>query len=267
MAPPNDAGPVSPTSDYNRFNSLQTRSGGETILSPKASRAGGHRPIPAAVLRLEGDSTLCAVRGPARPTGGHSPRSIKGFNLSTWSRNDQDLQFSQISVFQIGISLFAKKCLLSNLSWTPCICHIIIIFKVLVCACELDVMSYDTVCIPSNGIVNFKMFPILLSCVPGRVVTCDTTDSNCSRSVSSSSNHIWKECAGLGLDYWRCVISYWWNLTTCGSRYRNLAPPFASVRNAAGTLPGPRRAANRMEVTWINCTTSYNPGSRAGTVC
>ena len=49
-------------------------------------------------------------------------------------------------------------------------------------------------------------------------------------------------------------------LDLCGSRYRNLAPPFASVRDAAGTLPGPWRAANRMEVTWINCATSYNPG-------
>ena len=37
---------------------------------------------------------------------------------------------------------------------------------------------------------------------------------------------------------------------------------FASVRDAAGTLPGSRRAANRMEVTWINCATSYNPASR-----
>ena len=42
--------------------------------------------------------------------------------------------------------------------------------------------------------------------------------------MSSSSNHIWKECAGPGLGYWRCGISYGWNLTTCGSRYRNLAP-------------------------------------------
>ena len=37
--------------------------------------------------------------------------------------------------------------------------------------------------------------------------------------------------------------------TPCGSRNRNLTHPFASVRDAAGTLPGPRRAANRMEVT------------------
>ena len=62
------------------------------------------------------------------------------------------------------------------------------------------------------------------------------------------------------LGYWRCGISYGWNLTTCGSRYRNLAPPFASARDAAGTLPGPRRATNRMEVTWLNCATGYNPG-------
>ena len=48
--------------------------------------------------------------------------------------------------------------------------------------------------------------------------------------MSSSSNHIWKECAGPGLGYWRCGISYGWNLTTCDSRYRNIAPPFASVR-------------------------------------
>ena len=93
-----------------------------------------------------------------------------------------------------------------------------------------------------------------------RVVTCGAIESSCSRSVSSSSNHIWKECAGPGLGYWRCGISYGWNLTTRGSRNRNLAPPFASVRDAAGTLPGPRRAANRMEVTWINYVTSYNPG-------
>ena len=79
-------------------------------------------------------------------------------------------------------------------------------------------------------------------------------DSNCSRSVRSSSNHIWKECAGPGLGYWRCGISYGWNLMTCGSRYRNLAPPYASVRDAAGTLPGLRRAANRMEVTCIGLT-------------
>ena len=92
-----------------------------------------------------------------------------------------------------------------------------------------------------------------------RVVTCVAIESSCSRSVSSSSNHIWKECARPGLGYWRCGISYGWNLTTCSSRYRNLAPPFASVRDAAGTLPGPRRAANRMEVTWLNCATIYNP--------
>ena len=65
-----------------------------------------------------------------------------------------------------------------------------------------------------------------------------------------------------GMGYWRCGISYGWNLTTCGSRYRNLAPPFASVRDAAGTLPGPRRAANRMEVTWINYVTSHNPAQQ-----
>ena len=77
--------------------------------------------------------------------------------------------------------------------------------------------------------------------------------------MSSSSNHIWKECAGPVLGYWRCGISYGWKLMTCDSGYRNLAPPFASVPDAAGTLPGPRRAANRMEVTWINCGTRYKP--------
>ena len=96
--------------------------------------------------------------------------------------------------------------------------------------------------------------------VGNRVATCDAIDSNCSRSVSSSSNHIWKECSGPVLGYWRCGISYGLNLTTCGSRYRNLAPPFASIWDAAGTLPGPRRAANRMEVAWINCATGYNSG-------
>ena len=96
---------------------------------------------------------------------------------------------------------------------------------------------------------------------PTRFVTCDVIESGCSRSVSSPSNHIWKECAGPGLGYWRCGISYGWNLTTSGSRYRNPAPPFASARDAAGTLPGPRRDANRMEVTWLNCATGYNPGS------
>ena len=92
-----------------------------------------------------------------------------------------------------------------------------------------------------------------------RVVTFGAIESSCSRSVSSSSNHIWKECAGPGLGYWKCEISYGWNLRTCGSRYRNLAPLFTSVRDTVGTLPGPRRAANRMEVTWINYVTSYNP--------
>ena len=82
--------------------------------------------------------------------------------------------------------------------------------------------------------------------------------------MSRSSNHIWKECAGPGLGYWRCGISYGWNLATCCSRYRILAPPFASARDAAGTLPGPRRAANRKEVTWLNCATGYNPGSGEG---
>ena len=79
-----------------------------------------------------------------------------------------------------------------------------------------------------------------------RIVTCEVIESSCSRSVSSSSNHIWKECAGPGLGYWRCGISYGRKLTTCGFRYRTLAPPFTSARDAAGTLPGPRRAANRM---------------------
>ena len=99
-----------------------------------------------------------------------------------------------------------------------------------------------------------------------RVVTCDVTESSCSRSVSSSSDHIWKECAGPGLGYWRCGISYGWNLTSCGSRYRNLAPPFVSHQDAAGTLPGSRRAANRMEVTWLNCATGYNPALTSFTV-
>ena len=38
-----------------------------------------------------------------------------------------------------------------------------------------------------------------------RVVTCDAIDSNRSRSLSSSPNHIWNECAGPGLGYWRSV--------------------------------------------------------------
>ena len=80
-----------------------------------------------------------------------------------------------------------------------------------------------------------------------RAVTCDAIESSCSRSVSSSSNHILKECAGPGLGRWRRGISYGLNLI-CGSRYRNLAPPFASARDAAGTLPGPRLVVNRMEV-------------------
>ena len=42
----------------------------------------------------------------------------------------------------------------------------------------------------------------------GRLVTCDAIEPSCSRSASSSSNHIWKECAGPGLGYWRCGISY-----------------------------------------------------------
>ena len=44
--------------------------------------------------------------------------------------------------------------------------------------------------------------------VATRVVTCDAIQSSCSRSVSSSSNHIWKECAAPGPGYWRCGISY-----------------------------------------------------------
>ena len=44
--------------------------------------------------------------------------------------------------------------------------------------------------------------------VTSRVVTCGAIESSCSRSVRSSSNHIWKECAGPGLGYWRCGISY-----------------------------------------------------------
>ena len=96
------------------------------------------------------------------------------------------------------------------------------------------------------------------TCITYRVVTCGAIASSCSRSVSSSSNHIWKDCAGPGLGYWRCGISYGWNLTTFSYRYKNLAPLFASARDAAGTLLGLRRAANRMEVTWINYVTSYN---------
>ena len=107
----------------------------------------------------------------------------------------------------------------------------------------------------------YKHSPGRQGCLQTRVVTCGAIESSCSRSVSSSSNHIWKECAGPGLGYWRCWIFYGWNLTTCDSRYRNLVPPFASVRDAAGTLPGPLRAANRMEVVWINYVTSYNPAS------
>ena len=99
------------------------------------------------------------------------------------------------------------------------------------------------------------------TCITYRAVACRAIASSCSRSVSSSSNHIWKDCAGPGLGYWRCEISYGWNLTTFSSRYRKLAPLFASARDAAGTLPGLWRAANRMEVTWINYVTSYNPDS------
>ena len=98
---------------------------------------------------------------------------------------------------------------------------------------------------------------VTLTSLTARVVTCDVIESSCCHSVNSSSNHIWKECAGPGLGYWRCGISYGWNLTTCSSQYRNLAPPFASAQDAAGTLPGPGRAANRMEVTWLNCATGY----------
>ena len=73
------------------------------------------------------------------------------------------------------------------------------------------------------------------------------------------TNHIWNECAQQGLGYWRCGISNGWNLTTCGSRYRNLAPPFASVPDTAGTLSGPRRFANRMEANWINWRHKLQP--------
>ena len=92
---------------------------------------------------------------------------------------------------------------------------------------------------------NWLFLPICFALqLPTRAVTCGAIESSCSRSVSSSSNHIWKDCAGPGLGYWRCGISYGWNLTNCGSRYRNLAPLFASARDAGWH---PARAATGCE--------------------
>ena len=64
-----------------------------------------------------------------------------------------------------------------------------------------------------------------------RVVTCGAIESSCSRSASSSSNHIWKECAGPGLDHWRRGISYGRNLTTCGLLVQKSS---TSVRQRSG---------------------------------
>ena len=84
-----------------------------------------------------------------------------------------------------------------------------------------------------------------------RIVTCDVIESSCSRSVSSSSNHIWKECAGPGLGCWRCGISYGWNLTTCDLPIQKSS---TSVRQRSGRCWHPARPATDCEQNGGNLT-------------
>ena len=86
-----------------------------------------------------------------------------------------------------------------------------------------------------------------------RVVTCDVIDSSCSRSVCSSSNHIWKECAGTGReggllkvrDFLRVKLDDLWLPVQKSS---------TSVRQHSGRYWHPARAAAGYEQNGGNLT-------------